>query len=366
MPLTLVRVLHAVHAYPPEVGGSEAVVHRLSQGLQARGHEVEVATRHHPERGPRVDGVPVYGFEDEAAGWLDYRSWVKTGIEGDRWDVVMTYHSKVWTHLALAPFGGIQDRWIYAPTEFTDVASRLPHHLAYYRTLEPLSLRRAERVMVLTEHAAEQALELAGQAVRDRLSVLPNGTDVAFWQAGSADGVRERFDLPDQAPLVLYVGSLWPHKDVETLVDALAHLDEHHLVVAGPVEDRGEAIEARAGQAGVRGRVHLLGRVAREDLRTLYHAASVHASASRNEGFGLTFLEALACDRPVVAREVGVIPELVEQGADVRTADSAAGFADAIEAATRAPAGGNASIAKRYDWERIVDDLEALYQEVAR
>lgn len=359
------RILHTVHAYPPAVGGTEAVVDRLSRGLADRGHEVQVATASHPDRGGAVGGVPVEGFEVTPSGLWAYRRWVLDGVRGDRWDVVMTYHSKVWSHLALFPFGGeLAERWVYAPVEFTDVGSRRPRHLVYYRTVEPLSLRRAERALVLTRADERRAVDLAGERVRDGLRRIPNGVDHDWWASGSAGDVRQRYDLPPEAPLVAFVGGFWEHKDVPALVDAVAGLDAFHLVLAGDPRGRGEAIRARARQAGAGERVHVLGRVPREDVRALYHASSVHASASRNEGFGLTFLEAMACGLPVVARPTGVAPELAEEADAVEIARDPGEFRDAIQRlAGRGEA--NVEVAKRYDWARVVDRVEACYEEVA-
>lgn len=359
------RVLHAVHAYPPSVGGSEQVVHRLSTGLAERGHQVEVVTKAHPDRGKTVDGIPVKGFETTPAGLVDYRRWIRKGMEADRWDVVMTYHSKVWTHLGLIPFDHIAPRWVYAPTEFTDIGSTHPRHLVYYRTVEPLSLKRAARVMLLTKGDVDRAVALAGESIREHTRVIPNGVDVDHWAQGKPGDVLGRLGLPEGPPLVLYVGGLWEHKHVEMLVDALPDLSEHHLVCAGPTKGRGKEIGARAQDRGVADRVHLLGPVEDEDLRALYHACSVHASASDNEGFGLTYLEAMACGKPVVAQPVGVIPELVEADAVVETATTAQGFATAIDRVTGQDASANLEIVRRYDWDTILDRLEALYGEVA-
>jgi glycosyltransferase involved in cell wall biosynthesis len=202
--------------------------------------------------------------------------------------------------------------------------------------------------------------------VEDRVRVIPNGVDHGFWSQEARDGVRARFELPEEVPLVLFVGGLWPHKQVETLIDALPLLDGHHLAVAGPLRDRAAQVRAHAAKRGMAKRVHLLGKVDREDLRDLYHACAVHASASDNEGFGLTFLEAMATGAPVVARPVGVVPELVDAGASVHVARSPAGFAEAIETAEARGGKGNTEVAARYDWEQVVDRLVACYEEVAR
>ncbi len=358
-----VRILHTVHAYPPEVGGTEVVLERLSRGLVRRGHRVVVATGEHPKRDGSVGGVPVRGFPVTPRGVLAYRRWVLKGVREGRWDVVMTYHSKVWSHLALFPFSeALAKRWVYAPVEFTDVESRHPRHVAYYGVVEPLSLRRAARAWTLTRGDEDRALEMT----EGRASVvrIPNGVDHAWWAKGEVGDVLERWGLPLGVPLVTFVGGFWEHKDVGTLVEAIKHLDEHHLVLAGDPRGRAERVRLLAQEHGVLDRVHLLGRVSREDVRALFHASAVHASASWNEGFGLTFVEAMACGLPVVARATGVIPELVDQGATVEVAADPWGFAEAIERLSGQGA-GNVDVAWRYDWSRIVDEVEAMYREVS-
>lgn len=356
------RILHTVHAYPPQVGGTEQVVHRLSTGLIERGHRVEVATARHPKRDGDVEGVPVHGFTASPRGVLTYRRFVMDGIRDERWDVVMTYHSKVWTHLALFPFPEkLASRWVYVPVEFTDLGSSRPRHVAYYRTVEPLSLKRAACAVALTRADERRASQLTGGQAE--VTWIPNGVDHAFWANGEAGDVRQRYGLPDQAPLVTYVGGFWAHKHVPMLVDAVAHLETMHLVLAGDPRGRAQTVRQRARDRGIQGRVHLPGRMPREDVRALYHASTVHASASDNEGFGLTVLEAMACGLPVVARATGVAPELAEQGAVIEIVDDALGFAEAIE---RLSGTGemNRTVAKGYDWANILDRIEACYAEV--
>lgn len=364
--LAVVRILQTVHAYPPATGGTEAVVDRISRDLVDRGHEVEVATAAHPERGECVGPVPVHGFQTTPFGVWAYRRFVLEGVREDRWDVVMTYHSKVFTHLALFPFEEqLASRWVYMPVEFTDLDSYRPRHLVYYRTVEPMSLQRAKRPVVLTRTDEQRAVEMAGESIRERLRRIPNGVDHEWWAQGSAGDVRERYGLPEGVPVVTFVGGFWEHKDVPTLVDAIAQLEDFHLVLAGDPRGRADQVRKRSRARGVDQRVHLLGRVPREDVRELYHASEVHASASRNEGFGLTYLEAMACGLPVVACKTGIVPELVEAGAVVEVADTSGDFAEAIEKVA-GKGQANQAIAERYDWSNVVDRIEACYEEVAR
>jgi len=191
------------------------------------------------------------------------------GLADDRWDVVMTYHSKVFTHLALFPFPDeLAQRWVYCPTEFTDVTSGSLRHRVYYRTVEPRSLRRAARSVVLTRRDEHRALNLA-DGIGDHLVRIPNGVDAGWWANGEAGDVRERYELPAEADLAVFAGGLWEHKDVVTLVDALAELEDIHLALAGGDQGHRGAIEERIREHGLGDRVHLLGRIPREDVLQL-------------------------------------------------------------------------------------------------
>ncbi len=98
-------------------------------------------------------------------------------------------------------------------------------------------------------------------------------------------------------------------------------------------------------------------------LEDLFHICAIYASASTFEGFGLTFLEALASGKPVVCRPVGVAPELVRETDNVVLADSQEAFVAAVLKLLREGYEPEESrrVAARYDWEKVVDQVEALY-----
>jgi phosphatidylinositol alpha-1,6-mannosyltransferase len=136
---------------------------------------------------------------------------------------------------------------------------------------------------------------------------------------------RKRFGLPEAAPLVLGVSRLVPRKGFDVLIDAVARLDRSslepvHLALAGRGRDSGR-LARRAARAGLGERFHLLGRVADEDLPSLYATADVFAMCCRErwggleaEGFGIVFLEAAASGVPAVAGNSGGAWEAVDDG----------------------------------------------------
>ena len=128
----------------------------------------------------------------------------------------------------------------------------------------------------------------------------------------------------DDTPTVLFVGGLEPRKGLEFLVLSMneiraAHPDARLRVVAKAGfrgVDNVEWFEHLADRVGVRDGIEFHESVDQEDLMNIYSSADVVVLPSRNEGWGLSLMEAMACMKPVVATKVGGIPELVRDGVD--------------------------------------------------
>lgn len=184
---------------------------------------------------------------------------------------------------------------------------------------------------------------------------------------------RVSFGLPDDAPLLLFLGQLDLRKGPDTVLDAFLRLrNGWRLVVAGggPVA---ATIRARVDRLGLGGRVHFLGPVAHPRTPQLLAACDVLALPSRREGLPNVLVEALATAMPVVATPVGGSAEVVVGG---RTGwlvppDQPARLAAAImdahahpeEARARGRV-GRAHVRELFDVERNLDRLEAVVDRV--
>jgi glycosyltransferase involved in cell wall biosynthesis len=159
--------------------------------------------------------------------------------------------------------------------------------------------------------AVSQALKekLAALGVeRERIHVLRNGVDLELFHPEGRDEVRA--DLELRRPTLLSVGNLLAFKGHGVVIEALSLLQEYEVVIAGDGPDRA-AFEALAGECGVSGRVRFTGSLSQQDLRRYYCAADALVLASSREGWPNVLLEAMACGTPVIATEVGGVPEIV-------------------------------------------------------
>ena len=202
---------------------------------------------------------------------------------------------------------------------------------------------------------------------RGRISVLRNGVDTDLFRP--VDGSRWRARVSPGRKLIASVGLLIPRKGHDLLIAAMAKLPDAYLLIAGQGPDE-EKLKALAESLGVADRVELVGSVPHEKLPALYSAADMLVLATSREGWPNVLLEAMACGAPVVATNIGGIPEIItrpEAGVIVpeRTPDAlAAGIRQLAaqppdRAATRAHA-------EAHGWDEVIAEQVKLYQDVLR
>jgi glycosyltransferase involved in cell wall biosynthesis len=222
-------------------------------------------------------------------------------------------------------------------------------------------------------------------AVAD-LRVIPHGVDLTVFQPASRVAVRERLGLPrDAAIVVLTAGShysVWKdRRTMSAVVEAMGARTASREIVFVALEGEGGA--AIASRSRIRCVGHQSDPAA---LARFLQAADVYVHATRADTFPTAVLEALACGTPIVATDVGGIPEqVVPAGLDQIRARQvgaatgvlvaprdAAGMADAVRTliehdASRRAMSENAvrDARRRFDRDRYVDEYLAWYRELS-
>ena len=163
---------------------------------------------------------------------------------------------------------------------------------------------------------------------------------------------RARLGLPDDGPIVSYVGKLVPRKGVDTLVEAMGLLARRPagaplLVAAGIGEER-EPLERRAAELGVADRVRFVGKVAHDEVGWWMAAGDLFVLPSLSEGLPTVVCEAMNCGRPVVATAVDGTPEIVRDGRTGLLVPPS----DPRRPRRRRSAGSSTSPASRRGWAR--------------
>jgi glycosyltransferase involved in cell wall biosynthesis len=207
---------------------------------------------------------------------------------------------------------------------------------ALVRMLTPSSVRRSDRVLTPCRTIAREVATHCG-APLTKFSAYYNGVDAAMFHPlrdpASAIAVIERLGL--KAPYVLTSGALERRKNLETMIRMLARIPVTlcaELVVVGGTRDSKYAAELTtlAADEALAGRVRFLGFVADADLADLYRASAVFISASRDEGFNMPVLEAMASGVPTVCSDIEVHRELFEGATSFFPADDDAALAQRV------------------------------------
>ncbi len=191
---------------------------------------------------------------------------------------------------------------------------------AIHRFMAP-NLCAADRVIAVSEHIADQAIELGVSL--SKVSVIRSGVDTERFAPRDRRAARRRLGLADSSRAVLFVGNLEPRKQVDVLLRAFSRARERVpnavLLIIGTGESAGKddqtrslvrlASELRLGQAA-----RFIGRVDDQRLLDYYAAADAFALSSTSEAQGIVALEAMASGLPVIATAVGGLLGTIDDG----------------------------------------------------
>jgi teichuronic acid biosynthesis glycosyltransferase TuaC len=200
-------------------------------------------------------------------------------------------------------------RWLGKPLVITARGSDV-NLIAQYPLPRRLMLgatRTAHACVTVSAALRSRLVEMGADPAK--MVVLRNGVDLDRFRPVPPVQARSRLGLLDR-PTLLSVGNLVTNKGHHLVIEALAKLPEFQLVIAGQGIERAALMEL-AHRTGVAERVIFSGQVAQTDLPTYYSAADMLILASEREGWPNVLLESMACGTPVVATNVGGVPEII-------------------------------------------------------
>ncbi|HTI30482.1 MAG TPA: glycogen synthase [Methylomirabilota bacterium] len=400
------KALLLTNEYPPNVyGGAGMHVAELTRQLRNL-ISLEVRTfgeQHEDEPGWRVRGYPASpprgaaGDDRLRPAWDAFARCLAMAADPSDADLV---HCHTWyTHL-----GGLLVQKANAIPLVITVHSLEPlrpwkreqlgggYDLSSW--VERTALESADAVIAVSEGTRDDVLRHFA-VPPERVHIVHNGIDADFFTPDPATDALERHGIEPGTPYVLFVGRITRQKGIVHLIRAVRLLDpEIGVVLAAGQPDTPElAAEVEAGVSAARREranvVWIPEMLSREEVRQLYSHAAIFVCPSVYEPFGITNLEAMACERPVVATAVGGIPEVVVDGEtgllvpvafgpdEPMTPEDperlAADLAAAINGLMADPAlrarmgaAGRRRAIERFSWSSIAARTVALYDQVSQ
>ncbi len=187
----------------------------------------------------------------------------------------------------------------------------------YLRWGTQYSARRAKRIIAISGSTKRDIVELL-RIAEDKVSVVPCGVGEDFQPVDDKrllDDFRRKRHLPEQ--MILFVGTIEPRKNLETLLRGYALLKETlqppALVIGGPKGWHHKEVFDTADRLGLYDDVIFPGYIPQQELALWYSAAELFIYPSLYEGFGLPPLEAMACGTPVIVSDTPSLVEVVDE-----------------------------------------------------
>lgn len=319
------------------LGGAERQVVALADEYARRGHEVLLVglTNEAQVLPSRVEVVVKHlGMQRTLPGFLLAYFRLRRLIAGFRPDVVHSHmvHANIFARLI----------------RLTVNIPRLicsAHSTNEGGAMRMLAYRCTDRLADLTTNVSEEAVAAFIEkkaAPPGHIVAMANGidTDTFHFDATARAEARATLGIGDDVPVILAVGRLSLPKDYSNLLHAFAQVvtqvPESRLFIAGPGPLRND-LQALVQQLRLVGKATLLGY--QPDVSRLYSAADVYALSSAWEGMPLVILEAMACERVVVATDCGGVKSVLgDTGLLVPPQDAAALAAALLKALHRSSA----------------------------
>jgi glycosyltransferase involved in cell wall biosynthesis len=402
------RLLHVTHQYRPAIGGAEKYIINLSEELARRGHQVDVFTsrsvdyrtwRNELPRSEQLDGVNVHRFNSLPRTRLTWRA-LRYGLENywragahryepfifygngpvcpamftailrhaHRYDL-MHINNLHYAHALIAHTAGRLRGLPIIITPHVHAEQKETHDVGYMRDI----LRGSAAILAVTQAEKEY---LAGHGWNSEIVVGGNGLRLDRFPSLGRRQSRQRFDLPKDGFVILFLGRKTDYKGLDVCLEAFSTLrrerrDAYFLTV-GPETDFSQRLWAE--YEGLDGLL-VRGRVSDEERLAALAASDVLAMPSVGEAFGIVYLEAWAYRKPVIGARIASVSSVVSDGEDgflieprqvapliQRLTQLADNPAMAQEMGER----GRAKLEKRYTVERIADIVEGAYARVMR
>jgi glycosyltransferase involved in cell wall biosynthesis len=367
--------------YLPFIGGAELFVKAVTERLSSRFRFVIITARANRKlpRREEKDGVRI--LRVGTGHWVDKflypipALWSALGVRP-----VHLVHSIMVNAAAVTAF--LYQRLTRKPSLLTlqegDSEEYVRTWLGPFFPVYPLLHRPFDRIHAISSFLKNQAVVYGADP--NTVRVVPNGVDTETfspraWSGEEITELRRALRLEGKR-VIVSVSRLVPKNGLHDLVLAMPAIIRSHpqavLLLVGDGEERAR-LETAAGELGIREQVHFAGEVTHRVISKYLQLADVFVRPSISEGLGSAFLEAMACDVPVIGTPVGGIVDFLRDGEtglfcqprDPESITAAVCHLFGAEGLARhISANGRSLVQRDYRWDTVAERVGTIYEEL--
>lgn len=378
------KILMQQGAYFPWIGGAEIFMQKLAEYLVTRGNQVDVVTgiwrkpdfytENWNKEFEVINGVNVYRVKTAKIKNVDALSCIwrmiwKT-IQLDRTHNYDIIHSHIFPAMVCGA-ATKRGKKLLVTLQGGDLGEYKESNLIIRMLEMPFitwSLRKADLVHAVSSYMANAA----GNIGAAKVTVVPNGVDTGIFHPRDRNQVRKKLGYRIDEKIIVSSSRLTPKNGLDYLIRAVANVPNIKLIIIGDGEQR-KSLENLINDLHVEEKVSLLGYLEHSKLPDYLGAADVFCRPSVNEGFGISFIESMACRIPTIGTSVGGITDIIINGKNGILVPP-----ENVEILTKAlkrvvkdkhlsrsiAEQGLQTVKEKFTWEVVLKQMESLYEDV--
>ncbi len=364
----------------PTYGGSGAVATELGLDLAERGHEIHFISYAQPFRlehfreriffhEVEMDQYPLFEHPPYslALAVAIHDTAINQGLDLVHVHYAIPHATSAW--VAEEMLRGERDLKIVTTLHGTDITLVGLH--PSFQAITQFSINKSHGLTAVSQFLKDRTVEDFG-VPPDRIQVIPNFIDPRIFRRDKEPCHRATL-APQGEKILMHISNFRPVKRIPDVVEVFARINREvpsRLIMVGDGPERPRGME-KAQEMGVSDKVLFLGK--HQSVDELLACADLFLLPSKNESFGLAALEALACGTPVVASNMGGLPEVVVHGETgflhalgsvAEMAESGVSLLKDKDLWTRFSDAARADSVERFSTDRILPIYEDLYRSV--
>ena len=380
------KIAMLIGTYYPIVAGAEVFAQKVAEHLVENGHEVDVITLRADSRLKKyelINGVTVYrvrgilkipNLQSLSAIFPLAQKTLKLDKTKD-YDLIHS-HSPFYEGLAATFIKKLKGKkHLITVQGGGDVAEYKEYTGKVGGILKPLinwSLKNADMVHVVSTYLRDRVEKLGAK----NTILIPDGVDLSMFKQMNKEKLREKYGYSREENIVISTSRLSPKNGMDCLIKTIPNiLDKFsnvRLVLVGEGTQRKE-LERLIKKLKIGDKVHLVGYVPHIKITEYLNLADVFVRPSVVEGFGISFIEAMACKLPVIGSNVGSIPDIIEDGKNgfMVNPDGVDALSEKIkilledgELRKKFAEEGYKTVQEKFTWDIVLREMDKLYEKL--